>query len=77
MHDGIFDGLLAVQFQQEKPGATELRYQAGPQWNEGRLATMRSGLMRKLGDDFDLALKPVAQIEKTPAGKHRWLVKKP
>jgi phenylacetate-CoA ligase len=75
MHDRIFDGLLAVQFYQEREGVVECRYQAGPQWNGGADA-MRWGLMKKLGDDFTLALRQVPEVEKTSAGKHKWLVSK-
>jgi phenylacetate-CoA ligase len=76
MHDRIFDGLLAVQFAQGKLGEVEFRYQPGPQWQNSRQETMRQGLLHKLGDDFTLTLSEVAKIEKTTAGKHRWLVKK-
>ena len=75
MHDRIFDGLLAVQFAQGKAGEVEFRYQAGPQWHPARVEPMRAGLLRKLGDDFQLALREVTEIEKTSTGKHRWLVK--
>lgn len=77
MHDGIFDGLCAVQFCQDQPGKAELRYQPGPQWQAGRAALIREGVQRKLGDDFELSLREVAAVEKTPAGKHKWLVKSP
>lgn len=75
MHDRIFDGLLAVQFAQGKAGEVEFRYQPGPHWHPARVEPMRAGLLRKLGDDFQLALREVAEIEKTSTGKHRWLVK--
>jgi len=74
MHDRIFDGLLAVQFFQERAGAVECRYQPGPQWQREREDAMHAGLMRKLGDDFVLEMREVKEVEKTPAGKHRWLV---
>ncbi len=74
MHDRIFDGLLAVQFHQEKQGAVECRFQAGPQWPRDREEAMRAGLLKKLGNDFTLALRQVAEVEKTSAGKHKWLV---
>jgi len=74
MHDGIFDDLYAVQFFQERPGFAEFRYIAGPQFQPGRLPAIEAGIRRKLGDDFALAMRPVAQVEKTPAGKHKWLV---
>lgn len=75
MHDRIFDGLLAVQFAQGKAGEVEFRYQAGPQWHPARVEPMRAGLLRKLGDDFQLTLREVAEVERTSTGKHRWLVK--
>lgn len=74
MHDRIFDGLCAVQFCQAEPGSVELRYQPGPAWS-GATQSIQEGLKRKLGDDFHLVLRKVAEVEKTPAGKHKWLVK--
>jgi len=74
MHDRIFDGLLAVQFFQEHPGVVECRYQAGPQWQTSQELGMQSGLLKKLGDDFTLSLRQVPEVEKTSAGKHKWLV---
>lgn len=76
MHDRIFDGLLAVQFYQERPGVVECRYQAGSAWGDDRQMAMRAGLLKKLGDDFTLTLRQVPEVEKTSAGKHKWLVTK-
>jgi phenylacetate-CoA ligase len=74
MHDSIFDHLYAVQFFQEKPGIAVFRYIAGPHFDATRLSQIEAGIRRKLGDDFQLHLKPVTTVEKTPAGKHKWLV---
>lgn len=74
MHDRIFDGLLAVQFFQEHPGVVECRFQTGPQWQSSREQAMQSGLLKKFGDDFTLTLQQVPAVEKTSAGKHKWLV---
>lgn len=74
MHDRIFDGLLAVQFAQERAGVVEFRYQPGPRWQATGLERIRHGLLAKLGDDFNLRLVAVDEVEKTTAGKHRWLV---
>lgn len=76
MHDRIFDGLLAVQFFQEHAGAVECRFQPGPQWQSSRGEAMQAGLLKKLGDDFTLTLRQVPEVEKTSAGKHKWLVSK-
>lgn len=74
MHDDLFDGLLAVQFHQHQPGVVEFHLQPTPEWSCDREAVIRDGLLRKLGDDFELTLRLVDQIEKTSVGKHRWLV---
>lgn len=74
MHDRIFEALLAVQFFQQQPGVVECRFQAGPQWQTSREQAMQSGLLKKLGDDFTLILRQVPEVEKTSAGKHKWLV---
>jgi len=74
MHDRIFDGLLAVQFFQESEGVVECRFQPGTQWQNSRGEAMSAGLLKKLGDDFTLTLREVQGVEKTIAGKHKWLV---
>jgi phenylacetate-CoA ligase len=74
MHDAIFDGLYAVQFYQETPGVAEFRYVAGPAFHRSRLDPILEGIRRKLGDDFQITLRAVDEVEKTPRGKHRWLV---
>ena len=76
MHDSIFDDLYAVQFFQEQPGVAEFRYVAGPQFNRTRLPQIEAGIRRKLGDDFQIVFREVAETEKTSRGKHRWLVSK-
>jgi phenylacetate-CoA ligase len=74
MHDAIFDNLYAVQFFQERPGFAEFRYIPGPRFESSRLAAVESGIRRKLGDDFQIEIKRVADVEKTAAGKHKWIV---
>jgi transcriptional regulator with AAA-type ATPase domain len=74
MHDDLFEGLLAVQFHQHQPGEAELHLLPGPTWSADRQNAIHAGLMRKLGDDFNLTLRVAEQLELTSAGKHRWLV---
>jgi phenylacetate-CoA ligase len=76
MHDAIFDDLYAVQFYQEERGKTEFRFVPGPNFSLSRLPQIETGIRRKLGDDFAVTLCEVAETEKTPRGKHRWLVSK-
>jgi phenylacetate-CoA ligase len=74
MHDAVFDDLYAVQFYQDQPGRAEFRYLPGPRFDPSRLPQIEASMRRKLGDDFDLVLKPVTEVEKTSRGKHCWLV---
>jgi phenylacetate-CoA ligase len=74
MHDAIFNDLYAVQFYQGTAGQAEFRYVPGPRFDRARLALIESGIRRKLGDDFEVTLREVREVEKTARGKHRWLV---
>lgn len=74
MHDDIFDHLYAVQFYQEEPGRAEFRYLPGPHFHHSRLPAIAAGIRRKLGDDFQIELREVKEVEKTARGKHRWVI---
>lgn len=74
MHDGIFDGLYAVQFVQVEAGRAEFLYVPTPDFSTARLAVIERGIRRKLGDDFRLTFRAVAETTKTARGKHKWLV---
>lgn len=76
MHDTIFDDLYAVQFYQEERGKTEFRFVPGPNFSRTRLPDIEAGIRLKLGDDFTVMLREVAETEKTSRGKHRWIVSK-
>ena len=74
MHDDVFDHLLAVQFYQDRNGVAEFRYVAGPHFHSSRLSAIERRVRQKLGDDFQVEYRAVSEVEKTPRGKHRWLV---
>jgi phenylacetate-CoA ligase len=74
MHDASFDGLYAVQFYQEEPGIAEFRYLPGPQFDRSRLPKLEAAIRHKLGDDFQVELREVREVERSDRGKHRWLV---
>jgi hypothetical protein len=76
MHDASFDDLYAVQFFQTEPGVAEFRYIPGPAFHPSRLDSIRNVMGQKLGDDFQLTLRQVHEVEKTSGGKQRWLVSK-
>ncbi|HJN82412.1 MAG TPA: hypothetical protein QF478_06500, partial [Verrucomicrobiota bacterium] len=59
-----------------EPGVAEFRYIPSPEFHSSRLAQIESGILRKLGDDFRLVMRQVAEVEKTPRGKHSWLISK-
>ena len=65
-----------MQFFQAEPGVAEFRYIPSAQFHSSRLAGIESGVMHKLGDDFRLVMREVDEVEKTPRGKHSWLVSK-
>jgi phenylacetate-CoA ligase len=54
----------------------EFRYIPSPEFHSSHLQQIQSGILRKLGDDFRLVLREVEEVEKTPRGKHTWLVSK-
>jgi phenylacetate-CoA ligase len=74
MHDRSFDGLYALQFFQDQAGKAELRYVAGPQFDDARLPEIASLVQNKLGDDIVVVLREVSDIERTKRGKGKWLV---
>lgn len=74
MHDDTFDDLYAVQFYQCEPGRAELRYVPGPRFDPRRLARIRAAMDLKAGDDIEIVLREVSDVEKTQRGKGRWLV---
>jgi len=74
MHDAVFDGLYAVQFYQEQPGQAQFRYKPGPTFDRSRLPAMAAAIQAKLGDDFEVELQEVSEVERTDRGKHRWLI---
>jgi len=74
MHDAVFDNLYAVQFYQEQPGLAQFRYVSGPNFHRSKVSEIESRIRRKLGDDFQIEMKEVDQVERTARGKHKWLV---
>jgi phenylacetate-CoA ligase len=74
MHDDIFDGLYTMQFIQEQNGKLKFCYVPGPTFDSSRLPQIEAGLRRKLGDDFELEMQSVQDVERTARGKHKWLV---
>lgn len=74
MHDESFEGLYALQFFQDHPGRAELRYVPGPSFDKRRLSQVEAAVQHKLGDDMEIVLLEVAEVERTSRGKGKWLV---
>lgn len=74
LHDRFFTEVLALQFRQSEPGAARVCYVPAPSFADSTLAQMRQVLQHKLGDDFRLEFERVSDVERTSAGKHRWLI---
>lgn len=73
MHDPIFDPVRQFQFLQEKPGHVIFRYVPKQPLSTAQMETIRQGLMHKLGHDMELSLVSVDHIDRTRAGKFRFL----
>jgi phenylacetate-CoA ligase len=74
LHDRFFTEVMALQFRQSEPGAARVCYVPAPTFAAETLVQMKQVLQHKLGDDFRLEFEQVSDVEKTPAGKHRWLI---
>ncbi len=74
MHDAVFDNLYSIQFYQDEPGRTEFRYVPSPEFDPAQLESIQAAIQRKLGDDFEVELREVREVERTARGKQRWLV---
>lgn len=74
LHEDFFTQLLALQFRQTEPGSATVCYVPVPGFDAATLAQVKKALQRKLGDDFTLQFEQVAEVERTPSGKHRWLI---
>lgn len=69
VHDDTFQGVQAIQFYQEQPGAVTMYY-VGP----GDEARIRRGLKHRFAG-LDLTLKQVESIERTRRGKQRLVIR--
>ena len=71
MHDSVFDDLYAVQFYQEGPAVRSSVM--SPVLGSTPHGSLRSnpGIRPKLGDDFQIELKAVEEVEKTASAKTR------
>jgi len=76
MHDDVFDHIKQFQFFQEEKGRLTFQFIPKASCNEAVVQDMRSRLLLKLGEDFELQMLGVDDIPLTPRGKHRFLIQK-
>lgn len=74
MHDDCYDGWSALQFRQEKPGEMEVCYVPGAGFQDDSILRVEARLLQRLGPGFALRFRAVAEVQRTDAGKRRWLV---
>ena len=71
-----FDGIRQFQFFQEKRGEVILNVVPGKDYGKSDSGQMFTPLMERLGDEMDLEVRLVDQIQPSAAGKHRTLIQK-
>ena len=74
MHDDCYDGWSALQFHQAKPGEMEVCYVPGDGFQDDSLMRVEARLLQRLGPGFVLRFRAVSEVQRTEAGKRRWLV---
>lgn len=75
IHDNLWKDLRRLQFVQEQPGALILKAEKRGNPDMQRLKQDLSELFgRRFGDSVDLEVVFTGDIERTPAGKHRFLL---
>jgi phenylacetate-CoA ligase len=72
-HDEIFDCLRQFQFRQTQRGSVTFAYVPKMPLGETERAALATGIMQKLGHDMTLRLQEVDTIERTSAGKYKFL----
>ncbi len=76
MHSNVFDNVQQFQFYQEKIGEVIFHIIKKSTYTEADSEYIRIELLKKLGDDFNLVIRPVEKIPCTKSGKFRFLVQK-
>ena len=74
MHDDCYDGWSALQFYQSEPGQLEVCYVPSAGFLEGSIPRIEARLLQRLGPGFDLRFSAVSEVQRSEAGKRRWLV---
>ncbi len=73
-HSDIFNNVIQFQFLQQMPGELILNLVKKSSYTESDTFKILSELNNKLANKFDIRIKFVDTIPRTPSGKHRYLV---
>ena len=76
MHDAVFDSLQQFQFYQDKPGAIIMNIVPKQGHQRQHDKAIVQALQAKVGDQFDISLCYVENVEQTIRGKTRFLIQK-
>jgi phenylacetate-CoA ligase len=76
MHDDVFDKIKQFQFYQESKGEVSFRYIPKEECTQSDVERMKNRLLTKLGDDVELNMEAVNEIQLTHRGKHRFVIQK-
>jgi len=73
MHNDLFDHVLRFQFRQHEPGSVDLLLLPGPGFGEADRDRIQQEIGTKLGEDFDLNILVVSEIQLSPRLKQRFI----
>lgn len=76
MHSNVFDNVKQFQFYQDKKGEVVFRIIKNNLYSEKDSRNIKQELYKKLGENIDLKLEFVDEIQKTFRGKHSYLIQK-
>ncbi len=76
LHDGLFDQVWSYQFYQDAPGRAVLNILRKPSYGPSTTETIRRFVLAKLGEGFELDIAFPRDIQRTPRGKHAFIVQK-
>jgi phenylacetate-CoA ligase len=76
MHSDVFDSVRQFQFHQDMPGRVVLRVAPKVAYSDEDTAKIYRELRKKLGQDMELEIVFVDEIQRTARGKHRFLEQK-
>lgn len=69
-------GVKAFKFTQQQDYSLDLQLVAGPDLTDGVEASIRAGILKRMGEGAELRIQRVAQVPPEKSGKYRYVVSK-